>query len=234
MITKRIIPCLDVRNGRVVKGVNFEGVRDVADPVEMARMYNAAGADELVFYDITASVEERKLFTRVLEKVAEQILADYRELTAVPHQGAGGASGNPKRRWRGVPPWLLIVLVLLAIPVGLPLLGVLIGVIGAIAGILLAAVAIAIVVVVIIPLTLLITGVILCGFSFALWGIPASAVTTLGCGLVLFALGVLVTLLMIKLCTLFVPPLFRGFVAIIRWPFDKLRGRTRSNGGGTQ
>ena len=168
------------------------------------------------------------------EKVAEQILADYRELTAVPHQGAGGASGNPKRRWRGVPPWLLIVLVLLAIPVGLPLLGVLIGVIGAIAGILLAAVAIAIVVVVIIPLTLLITGVILCGFSFALWGIPASAVTTLGCGLALFALGVLVALLMIKLCTLFVPPLFRGFVAIIRWPFDKLRGRTRNHGGGTQ
>ena len=168
------------------------------------------------------------------EKVAEQILADYRELTAVPHQGAGGASGKPKRRWRGVPPWLLIVLVLLAIPVGLPLLGVLVGVIGAIAGILLAAVAIAIVVVVIIPLTLLITGVILCGFSFALWGIPASAVTTLGCGLALFALGVLVTLLMIKLCTLFVPPLFRGFVTIIRWPFDKLRGRTRNHGGGTQ
>ena len=168
------------------------------------------------------------------EKVAEQILADYRELTAVPHQGAGGASGKPKRRWRGVPPWLLIVLALLAIPVGLPLLGVLVGVIGAIAGILLAAVAIAIVVVVIIPLTLLITGVILCGFSFALWGIPASAVTTLGCGLALFALGVLVTLLMIKLCTLFVPPLFRGFVTIIRWPFDKLRGRTRNHGGGTQ
>ena len=55
MITKRIIPCLDVRNGRVVKGTNFEGIKDVADPVEMARMYNAAGADELVFYDITAS-----------------------------------------------------------------------------------------------------------------------------------------------------------------------------------
>ena len=55
MITKRIIPCLDVRNGRVVKGTNFEGIKDVADPVEMARMYNAAGADELVFYDITAA-----------------------------------------------------------------------------------------------------------------------------------------------------------------------------------
>ena len=69
MIAKRIIPCLDVRNGRVVKGVNFEGVRDVADPVEMARMYNAAGADELVFYDITASYEGRALFTDILTQV---------------------------------------------------------------------------------------------------------------------------------------------------------------------
>ena len=73
MITKRIIPCLDVRNGRVVKGVNFEGVRDVADPVEMARMYNAAGADELVFYDITASFEGRALFTDILTRVAAEI-----------------------------------------------------------------------------------------------------------------------------------------------------------------
>ena len=59
MITKRIIPCLDVRNGRVVKGTNFEGIQDVADPVEMAKYYNAEGADALVFYDITASVEGR-------------------------------------------------------------------------------------------------------------------------------------------------------------------------------
>lgn len=73
MITKRIIPCLDVRNGRVVKGMNFQGVKDVADPVEMARFYNEAGADELVFYDITASVEERTLFTDILKKVASQI-----------------------------------------------------------------------------------------------------------------------------------------------------------------
>ena len=73
MITKRIIPCLDVRNGRVVKGVNFEGIRDVADPVEMARMYNAAGADELVFYDITASFEGRALFTDILTRVASEI-----------------------------------------------------------------------------------------------------------------------------------------------------------------
>ena len=61
MITKRIIPCLDVRNGRVVKGKNFEGIQDVSDPVEMAKFYNREGADELVFYDITASVEERGL-----------------------------------------------------------------------------------------------------------------------------------------------------------------------------
>ena len=73
MISKRIIPCLDIRNGRVVKGVNFEGVRDVADPVEMAKFYNDAGADELVFYDITASVEGRGLFVDLLRDVAAQV-----------------------------------------------------------------------------------------------------------------------------------------------------------------
>ena len=73
MIAKRIIPCLDVRNGRVVKGTNFEGVQDVADPVEMARYYNEAGADELVFYDITASVEGRGLFTDILKRTAAQV-----------------------------------------------------------------------------------------------------------------------------------------------------------------
>ena len=73
MITKRIIPCLDVRSGRVVKGTNFEGIRDVADPVEMARMYNAAEADELVFYDITASFEGRALFTDILTRVASEV-----------------------------------------------------------------------------------------------------------------------------------------------------------------
>ena len=73
MITKRIIPCLDVRNGRVVKGINFEGIQDVSDPVQMAEFYNREGADELVFYDITASVEERALFTDILKRVASQI-----------------------------------------------------------------------------------------------------------------------------------------------------------------
>ena len=73
MITKRIIPCLDIRDGRVVKGKNFLGVQDVEDPVALAEFYNAEGADELVFYDITASVEARPLFTGVLEKVASKI-----------------------------------------------------------------------------------------------------------------------------------------------------------------
>ncbi len=73
MITKRIIPCLDVRDGRVVKGVNFEGVRDVSSPVERARYYSESGADELVFYDITASFEGRALFTDILREVASTI-----------------------------------------------------------------------------------------------------------------------------------------------------------------
>ena len=73
MITKRIIPCLDVKNGRVVKGVNFEGLSDVSSPVELARYYSDNGADELVFYDITASAEGRALFTDILCEVAKTI-----------------------------------------------------------------------------------------------------------------------------------------------------------------
>ena len=73
MITKRIIPCLDVKNGRVVKGVNFSGLNDVSSPVELARLYNEMGADELVFYDITASYEQRQLFTDALREVASTI-----------------------------------------------------------------------------------------------------------------------------------------------------------------
>lgn len=73
MLAKRIIPCLDVRSGRVVKGTNFQGLRDMADPVELARFYNDSGADELVFYDITASAEGRGLFTDVLRRVASEV-----------------------------------------------------------------------------------------------------------------------------------------------------------------
>ena len=73
MLTKRIIPCLDVRDGRVVKGVNFQGLRDVNSPVELGRYYSDHGADELVFYDITASAEGRSLFTDILRQVASTI-----------------------------------------------------------------------------------------------------------------------------------------------------------------
>ncbi len=73
MITKRIIPCLDVKNGRVVKGVNFEGLNDVSGPVSLAKYYSDNGADELVFYDITASAEGRALFTDILCEVARTI-----------------------------------------------------------------------------------------------------------------------------------------------------------------
>lgn len=73
MITKRIIPCLDVKNGRVVKGVNFQGLSDVSSPVELGKYYSDNGADELVFYDITASVEGRALFTDILKEVASTI-----------------------------------------------------------------------------------------------------------------------------------------------------------------
>lgn len=73
MITKRIIPCLDVRNGRVVKGTNFQNLNDVSSPVELGEFYSSCGADELVFYDITASAEGRQLFTDILKEVASKI-----------------------------------------------------------------------------------------------------------------------------------------------------------------
>lgn len=73
MITKRIIPCLDVRDGRVVKGINFEGLRDVSSPVSLAEYYSSKGADELVFYDITASSDGRKIFTDILRETASKV-----------------------------------------------------------------------------------------------------------------------------------------------------------------
>ena len=73
MITKRVIPCLDVKDGRVVKGVNFKDLSDVSSPVELGRYYSDAGADELVFYDITASSDGRRIFTDILKEVASQI-----------------------------------------------------------------------------------------------------------------------------------------------------------------
>lgn len=184
------------------------------------------------YFDDAGPENEQKVIADLgtPETVAAQILADYREVTAVP-QPDGTAAPKANRRRRGINPWLLLVLVLLAIPVGIPLIGVLIGVIATLFGVLLSVVLVVLAFVVVVPLCLLAAGVILCGISFVLWGMPASAVMTLGCGLALFALGVLVSLLMIKLCTLFVPPLFRGLVALLRWPVNKWRGRTRKNGG---
>ena len=73
MITKRIIPCLDVKDGRVVKGVNFNNLNDVSSPVTLGKFYSDCGADELVFYDITASSDGRKLFTEILTEVAKNV-----------------------------------------------------------------------------------------------------------------------------------------------------------------
>ena len=77
MLTKRIIPCLDVDKGRVVKGKKFNDIQDVSDPVELAKMYSEAGADELVFYDITASNEERDIFINIVEKTAYEVYIPF-------------------------------------------------------------------------------------------------------------------------------------------------------------
>lgn len=77
MLTKRIIPCLDVRDGRLTKGVKFKGNVDIGDPVEMARIYYEQGADEIVFYDITASAEQRGIMLKVVEKVAASIFIPF-------------------------------------------------------------------------------------------------------------------------------------------------------------
>ncbi len=77
MLTKRIVPCLDVNHGRVVKGVKFQGLQDVDDPVELAKFYSDAGADELVFYDITASNEQRDIFLDVVEKTAYNVYIPF-------------------------------------------------------------------------------------------------------------------------------------------------------------
>jgi cyclase len=103
---KRIIPCLDTRGGRVVKGVNFEDIRDLSDPVELAAKYNADGADELVLYDITASNEGRKIFEDLLKRVALQVtipltvgggLASISDCDAVLACGADKVSINSRK-----------------------------------------------------------------------------------------------------------------------------------------
>src|SRR5205085_2030102 len=82
MLNKRIIPCLDVKDGRVVKGVNFVSLQDAGNPVDCAKAYDQAGADELVFLDITASFEKRKIFLDVVEKTAEEVLMPLTSMDA--------------------------------------------------------------------------------------------------------------------------------------------------------
>lgn len=158
------------------------------------------------------------------QKIADDILREYRELQ--PHANPQGAQ-TPPRRWKGINPWLLAVLVLLAIPIGLPLAG---GLLAAVAGILLAgvtAIGAVLLALIAVPAVLVFVGAVLIVFSLFLWFAPPSAVMTLGGGLVCLSLGVLMALLVVKLCKLFLPPVFRGIVAILRWPVDKLRGVLR-------
>ena len=183
------------------------------------------------YFDDAGPENESKVIAELGDpaNVAAQILADYRELTAAPPI----QPIREKRRWRGISPWLLIVLVLLAIPIGGPLLlgagltvcGIIIGVIAVVFGVLLAMIAI--------PLALVCGGAVLSLFSFALWHTPANALVTLGTGLACFAGGILLGLLAIKLLVLFVPPVFRAFIAVLRAPFNWIRNRSRRTGGGT-
>jgi cyclase len=103
MIAKRIIPCLDIKGGRTVKGINFEGLRDAGDPVELARRYSEEGADELVFLDITATKEKRKTLVNLVEKIALEIdipftvgggISSTKEIADLLHAGADKVSLN--------------------------------------------------------------------------------------------------------------------------------------------
>ena len=169
------------------------------------------------YFDDAGPENEAKAIEELGEpaKVAAQILADYRELTAVPH----AQPIKEKRRWRGISPLLLIVLVLLAIPIGLPLV---FGAGATVLGVLLAIIATA----------LICGGAVIALLSCTLWATPANALVTLGNGLAAFAAGILLGLLSIKLSILFVPPVFRAFVAVLRAPFNWIRNRCRRTGGG--
>ena len=94
MLTKRIIPCLDVKDGRTVKGTNFIGLRDAGDPVELAARYSEEGADELVFLDISATLEGRKTFLHMVERVAQAI--------QIPFTVGGGISTVDDAGWVGI------------------------------------------------------------------------------------------------------------------------------------
>ena len=99
MLTKRVIPCLDVRNGRLTKGVKFVGNEDIGDPVETARQYYEAGADEIVFYDITASAEARGIFLDVVEKVASEIFIPFSVAAFPRYRTCGPCCSRARKRF---------------------------------------------------------------------------------------------------------------------------------------
>lgn len=165
------------------------------------------------------------------EQVAEAILRDYtgvarrrperfEEEKAQTVDGVPlGRDGKPLTRKKGINPWMLACIVLLALifgPVAVAVIGaIIVAVVGLVIGIAACVVAV--------PAATLIGGGALVLFSFLLWATPASALATLGAGLVVGAIGLLLVLLVIKLCILFVPPIIRGLVALIRWPIQKIR-----------
>lgn len=165
------------------------------------------------------------------EQVAEAILRDYtgvarrrperfEEEKAQTVDGVPlGRDGKPLTRKKGINPWMLACIVLLALifgPVAVAIIGaIIVAVVGLVIGIAACVVAV--------PAATLIGGGALVLFSFLLWATPASALATLGAGLVVGAVGLLLVLLVIKLCILFVPPIIRGLVALIRWPIEKIR-----------
>ena len=165
------------------------------------------------------------------EQVAEAILRDYtgvarrrperfEEEKAQTVDGVPlGRDGKPLTRKKGINPWMLACIVLLALifgPVAITVIGgIIVAAVGLIVGIAACVVAV--------PAATLIGGGALVLFSFLLWATPASALATLGAGLVVGAVGLLLVLLVIKLCILFVPPIIRGLVALVRWPIEKIR-----------
>ena len=167
------------------------------------------------------------------EQVAEAILRDYtgvarrrperfEEEKAQTVDGVPlGREGKPLTRKKGINPWMLACIVLLALifgPVAITVIGaIIVAVVGLIVGVAACVVAV--------PAATLIGGGALVLFSFLLWATPASALATLGAGLVVGAVGLLLVLLVIKLCILFVPPIIRGLVALVRWPIQKIRNR---------
>ena len=165
------------------------------------------------------------------EQVAEAILRDYtgvarrrperfEEEKAQTVDGVPlGRDGKPLTRKKGINPWMLACIVLLALifgPIAITVIGaIILAVVGLIVGVAACVVAV--------PAATLIGGGALVLFSFLLWATPASALATLGAGLVVGAIGLLLVLLVIKLCILFVPPIIRGLVALVRWPIEKIR-----------